>query len=152
LLRSSRELETYITASEPHAVATHAVMAGHLDLSNATGRMNARIGAAIAQHEVEHRAERMRRNQRQLVDDGRWYGGTRPFGWRIEEGGRPVIDEAEAAVVRDASTRVLAGVSLGSIIRELNEAGVTTTTGRPWSYATLRQMLTRPRNAGVVTY
>lgn len=152
LLRSSRELETYITASEAHAVATHAVTAGHLDLTNATGRMQARIGAAIAQHEVEHRAERMKRKQQQLVEAGKWIGGTRPFGWQIDADGRPVIDEAEAAVLRDTCERVLAGVSLGTIIRDLNDTGVTSTTGRAWGYATLRQVLLRSRNAGIVTY
>lgn len=151
LLRSMKDLEAYITASEQHGVGTHGVMVGDINLATADGRMNARIAAAIAQREVEHRADRMRAKQKQSTEAGLWIGGTRPFGWRIEDG-RPVVDEAEASLVREAFDRVLAGGSLGGIIRDWNDAGVTTSTGRVWSYATLRQMLTRSRNAGVVRY
>lgn len=152
LHRSLRELLAYIDECEPQRVATETVTAGAVDLATASGRMMAKMLGAIAEHESEHKAERIRRAQLQKSQAGLWIGGTRPFGWRIDGNGLATIDDAEAAVVRSASQQVLEGVSLGSIIDDLNDRGVTTTVGGRWTYATLRQMLVRPRNAGLITY
>lgn len=152
LHRSLRELLAYIDECEPHRVTTETVTAGPVDLATAGGRMMAKMLGAIAEHESEHKAERIRRAQLQKSQAGLWIGGTRPFGWSIDANGLASIDELEAAVVRDASQQVLEGVSLGSIIDDLNARGITTTVGGRWSYATLRQMLVRPRNAGLITY
>lgn len=152
LHRSLRELLTYMDACEPYSVATHTVTAGPVDLTTSSGRLMAKMLGAIAEHESEHKAERIRRAQLQKSTAGLWIGGTRPFGWRVNSAGLATVDESEAAVIRDACRRVLEGVSLGSIIRELNDAGVKTSIGGEWSYATLRQALRRPRNAGLVTY
>ena len=152
LHRSLRELLAYIDECEPHRVTTETVTAGPVDLATAGGRMMAKMLGAIAEHESEHKAERIRRAQLQKSQAGLWIGGTRPFGWRIDANGLASVDELEAAVVRDASQQVLEGVSLGSIIDDLNARGITTTVGGRWSYATLRQMLVRPRNAGLITY
>jgi site-specific DNA recombinase len=152
LHRSLKELETYIDASNAHGIETHFVQAGRFDLTTASGRMNARMVGVVAQAESEHKAERMRLAQRNLVEAGKWIGGTRPFGWQVNENGRAVIDEREAKIVRAATKKVLEGKSLGGIIRAWNDAGITTSTGKQWSYATLRQMLVRSRNAGFVTY
>lgn len=152
LHRSLRELLGYMDACEPNRVATHTVTAGPVDLGSASGRMMAKMLGAIAEHESEHKAERIRRAQLQKSQAGLWIGGTRPFGWQIDATGLATIDEFEAQVLRDASRQVLEGVSLGSIIRDLNSRSVTTTVGGSWSYATLRQTLVRSRNAGLLTY
>jgi hypothetical protein len=55
----------------------------------------------------------------------------------------------EAEVVQDAARRVLAGESLRSIARMLNEAGKTTTTGKPWTGSALRKVLVRPATAAL---
>jgi site-specific DNA recombinase len=57
-------------------------------------------------------------------------------------------DELDA--LADATRRVLAGDSVRSIVTEWNGAGLTTTTGARWTGSNLRQMLMRPRNAGLV--
>ena len=151
LHRSLTELQAYIDASGQN-IETHFVQAGRFDLASASGRMNARMLGVVAQAESEHKAERIRRKQQQSTEAGVWIGGTRPFGWRIKKGGIPEVDEAEAAMIRNAAERLIEGGSLGSIIREWNAAGVLTTTGKQWSYATLKQMLTRTRNVGVIKY
>lgn len=152
LHRSLRELLVYMDACEPHHVASHTVTAGPVDLATASGRMMAKMLGAIAEHESEHKAERIRRAQLQKSQAGLWIGGTRPFGWRINASGLATIDHAEAEVIREACRLVLEGVSLGSIIRDINAAGTTTSVGKAWTYATMRQTLKRPRNAGLVTY
>lgn len=151
LHRSPLELEEYISLSEKHGVATRTVQAGELDLSTASGRMTARIHGAVSRQESEHKSERIQRKAQELALAGKWMGGSRPFGWQFVDGG-PVIDEAESAIIREAHSHVLAGLSLGSFIDSLAERGVKTARGGSWSYATLRQMLMRPRNAGLAEW
>ncbi len=149
LHRSPRELEDYIDACEPRAVVTHFAQAGQLDLSSASGRMTARIRGAVSRQESEHKSERIRRAQLQAAQAGKWLGGAPPFGWRVQADGSATLNRAEAREVRKASEAILAGASLGSIVADLNRRGVTTSTGRPWNYTSLRQVLERPRNAGL---
>lgn len=151
LHRSPLELEEYISISEKHRVTTRTVQAGELDLSTASGRMTARIHGAVSRQESEHKAERIRRKAEELALAGKWMGGSRPFGWQIVDR-VPVIDEAEAAIIREAHSHVLAGYSLRSFIQSLAGRGIETARGGAWSYATLRQMLQRPRNAGLAEW
>ncbi|MEV7457988.1 recombinase family protein [Pseudarthrobacter oxydans] len=148
LHRSPLELEEYISLSEKHNVTTRTVQAGELDLSTASGRMTARIHGAVSRQESEHKSERISRKAQELAMAGKYMGGGRPYGWQQTDAGW-VLDEAEAAVVREAHSHVLAGFSLGSFIQGMAERGITTARGNKWSYATLRQMMLRPRNAGL---
>lgn len=151
LHRSNMELEEYIAISEKVKVATLTVQSGELDLSTASGRMSARIVGAVSRHESEHKAERIKRKAQEISMAGRWTGGLRPFGWQFVNR-VPVLEEAEADIVREAHAHVLAGFSLGSFIQGLTERGITTARDGSWSYATLRQMLLRPRNAGLTAW
>jgi site-specific DNA recombinase len=151
LHRSPRELEDYIDLCQRHRVTTQTVTAGEFDLATPTGKAVARTVGAWATQESEHKAERVRRAGLQKAKAGGWLGGTRPFGWQLVDG-VPKLDEAEAGEVREVAERLLAGRSLGSLVTDLNRRGVTTSTGRAWNYTSLRQVLTRPRNAGMLTY
>lgn len=147
LHRSPAELEEYIRLCEPRSVPTATVRAGELDLTTAAGRMTARIVGAVARHESEQKAERMRRQRQQAQAQGRWIGGARPFGYEAD-GVTP--HPVEGPAVTDAVRRVLAGESLGSIVRQWNADGPLTSTGGRWTTTTLAQVLERPRNAGLV--
>lgn len=149
LHRSPRELEDYIDVCEPRKVPTHFAQAGELDLTTASGRMTARIRGAVTRAESEHKSERTRRAQLQAAQAGKWLGGSQPFGWSLRDNGNAVLHRKEAREVRNACTSILAGASLGSVVADLNTRGVTTSTGRPWNYTSLRQVVTRPRNAGL---
>ena len=116
-----------------------------LDLSTATGRMTARITGAVARHESEHKSERQRRKADELARKGLPLGGGRPFGY---ESDGMTVRESEAIELREMVTRVLAGDSLASILRDLNERGVLTTRGGSWWYSSLRTLLLRSRNCG----
>jgi site-specific DNA recombinase len=149
LHRSPSELETYIGVCQPREVPTVTVKAGPLDLTTPSGRMVARQLGAVARYEVEHMAERQQRARLQAVTDGRWSGGRRPYGYAAD--GRTVV-EAEAAVVADVARQVLAGVSLRRICGELNARGMRTSTGKAWQQTSLRTVLLRPRNAGLMQH
>jgi site-specific DNA recombinase len=152
LHRSPRELEEYVDLCERHGVVTQTVKAGELDLATPSGRAVARTLGAWARFEVEHKSERTKRAQLQAAEAGKWLGGGRPFGWQCRDDGSAIMDRKEAREIRRASEALLAGASLGSIVADLNRRGITTSTGRTWNYSSLRQVLSRARNAGISTY
>lgn len=147
LHRRASELEEFVTLVERQRVEVQTVTAGNIDLSTASGRLIARLLGATAQHEVDHARERMQRAKAQMAADGLYRGGRRPFGYEADG---VTVREDEAQIVRDATAAVLAGRSLRALARELDERGSTTSWGKPWNYAALRDVLIRPRNAGLV--
>ena len=59
---------------------------------------------------------------------------------------------AEAEVIRDCATRVLAGDSITSIVADLRTREVETTAGKLWTHMSLRRLLVNPRLAGLRTH
>lgn len=145
LYRRLADLEELIPVVEDGAVAIATVRAGDFDLATPTGRMIARILASVATGEVEVKADRWIRSVRQRREAGRMpRSRARMFGWTRE--GRVVEDEAE--VIRFMVAEVLAGTTLGALARRLDERGVLTTMGNPWSLGSIRGLLLNPRLAG----
>lgn len=161
LHRSSIELEEWIakTGGDRASVTTLTVQAGDLDLNTADGRLRARISGAVASHESERKAERVKRKINEKITNGEWIGGPVPFGWNAD-GKELVINEDEAAIVRDFTQRVIRGASLGSLARELQDSGRPTNKARKdgtpskkagrWTPERVREMLLRARNAGLI--
>lgn len=149
LHRRPSELEEYIDVCEPRNVQTRTVKAGVLDLTTATGRWQARQLGAMARYEVERMIERQRRARDQKVQRGEWSGGPRPYGWETD-GVTPIPEEI--AVIREATDTVLAGGSVRALAADLNERALYSSTGAHWDGSTLRRMLRRPRNAGILQH
>jgi len=150
LHRSPRELEEYIDLAERMKVVTHTVQAGKWDLSTPSGRAVARTLGAWARYESEHKGDRIRSARRQQALAGGWHGGIRPYGF--EPDGVTVRDYEAQKIVR-AVESVLAGVSLRSCVRDLNERGIPTATARgPWTSVALKDTIMRPRTAGLSSH
>lgn len=150
LHRSPRELEHYIDLSERLATPTHTVQAGSWDLSTPSGRAVARTLGAWARYESEHKADRIRRSRQQQAAAGGWHGGIRPYGF--EKDG-VTIRPNEAVEIVKAAEGIVSGVSLRSLVRDLNSRGIPTTMGKgPWTGVALRDILLRPRTAGLSSY
>ncbi|MBV8995100.1 MAG: recombinase family protein [Pseudonocardiales bacterium] len=130
-------------------MVTHSVKAGPLDLATPSGRAVARTLCAWARFESEHKGERVRAARRQAAEQGRWQGGCRPFGFEADG---TTLRPAEAAAIVHASEAIVAGTSLRSVVRDLNEAGHRTAWDREWTTVGTRDMLRRPRNAGLTSY
>ncbi|MEX5269068.1 recombinase family protein [Kocuria sabuli] len=151
LHRSPRELEAYIDLSERHGVLTQTVKAGPVDLSTPSGRAVARTLGAWARHESEQNSMRTRRALLQRAQRGQRAGGPIPFGYTLEDG-EPVIVEENAEEVRGAYAAVLAGRSIGSIVKDLNARGIKTGRDGEWTSTSVRNLILRPANAGLVKY
>jgi site-specific DNA recombinase len=171
LTRSIVELEEYIELSDRRGIATHTVQAGTVDLATPSGRMTARILGAVARQESEHKGERVARARRQKALKGEWMGGIRPFGWGVptgemrakvdrktgEEVEVPELDmlkavPEEAEALRYFTDEILSGGSIRSLVKWCHDKGITTTRGNPMSHTDMRDMLLRPRNAGIAVY
>jgi site-specific DNA recombinase len=148
LHRRPIELEDFITLADRHGVDLGSV-GGEIDLGTPSGRLQARIMGAVARNEMETKSARTKRAQLQAAQQGRWLGGGRPFGFEADG---TTLRPAEAAEIVRLTDALLAGDSLAALIRDLNARGIRSTRGKPWSYTTLRQVLIRPRNAGLSDY
>lgn len=149
LHRSPVELEAYAQLSAEHGVTTETVKAGPLDLATPSGLLVARMLGNVARYEVEHMVERQRRAKKRAAESGTWKGGPRPFGFKADG---VTLREDEARLIREAVPRVLAGESLRGIARDWNAQGSTTAGGRPWDGTSVRRVLLRARNAGLMTH
>lgn len=143
------ELEAFIDLCERQSITVQTVRAGEVDLSTPSGRAVARTVGAWARHEVEHSIARQKRAKAQAATAGKYRGGRRPFGYEADG---VTVRPDEAAIVADITNRVLVGESLNALTRELNERGITTSTGRPWNFIGVRRLITRHRNAGLVEH
>ncbi|MFF7290702.1 recombinase family protein [Streptomyces griseorubiginosus] len=171
LHRSPTELEEYINLSERRGISTHTVQAGTIDLATPSGRMTARILGAVARQESEHKGHRVARARQQKAMNGEWAGGIRPFGWGVPTGEvrtkvdrksgqelevpeldmlKAVPEEAEA--LRYWTDEILSGGSIRSLVKWCADKGVTTTRGNAVTHTDMRDMLMRPRNAGIAVY
>lgn len=148
LHRRPIELEEFIAVIEATGTKVATVVAGHYDLTTASGRMTARVVGAVARHESEQKSERIRAKQREIAKAGgiAGAGGGRPFGYDDD---RRTIRVDEARLIREAATRILAGATIRGLCNDWNRRGVPTVTGKPWHPGTLRNLLTSGRIAGL---
>jgi DNA invertase Pin-like site-specific DNA recombinase len=146
LTRSMRQLEDIIELHEKTGVNI-ATVDGELDLSTETGRMVARILAAVARAELEFRRKRQLSEREQKAKMGHVNGGGshRPFGF---EDDRVTHHAVEAELIREAAKRVLAGETLSSIVRDFAARGVKSPSGHPLTQQRLRLVLISARTSG----
>ncbi|MHB8437838.1 MAG: recombinase family protein [Acidimicrobiales bacterium] len=146
LHRNTRELEDFIDLVEATDVTIATVTSGDYDLTTTTGRAMARIAGALARLESEDKSRRVKRQAQQAAQEGkRSGGGTRAYGYGP---GHMKVIPTEAAIIREAAVRILAGDTLRSVCKDLNERNVKTVTGRQWSTTVLRTILTSGRISG----
>ena len=151
IYRRPDELEDLIKIADAHDVKFAAVIVGNIDLSTASGRLVARMLGAAAKYETELKGERQSAQLRQLAHAGRTTGGgSRMFGYADSR--RTTIDEREAAVIREAASRALAGESVNAVTNWIENSGIPTISGKPWQPAVVKRMLANPAIAGIATW
>nr|WP_186374894.1 recombinase family protein [Kocuria rosea] len=127
-----------------------------IDLSTTMGRFLRTILAGVAELELEQTRERTIDGKLEALRtrQGWWPGGgTPPTGWRTREGGWLEIDpdgQQALALIRDG---YLKGWSSGRVTEALNDAGLSTSRGGPWSPVTVRRVAVNEANhTGRVMY
>ena len=160
--RAQRDLEAYVELRKlcVERGALWAYCGTVYDLTKGDDRFKTGLDALLAEHEVEKSRERILRAMRANVEAGRPHGRI-PFGYRgvrDEATGKIVArvpDDREAAIIREAADRVLAGEPLYAILADLNERGEpivkSGNPAKPWHGSRLRKILLNPVYAGYRT-
>jgi site-specific DNA recombinase len=155
LTRNRRDTLRLIEACQAKGATIALVRGSDLDMSTPAGRLTADLLAAVARSEIEVKSDRQARAAQQAVDQGRWVGGRRPFGYEADG---VTIRGREAQAVRDAYQWLLDGVSLRRIAQRWNDAGLFPPQGRRdgtqslWDGGVVSRCLRKPRYAGLAAY
>lgn len=153
LYRKPRELEDLIDLVESHPIRIDTVKGGGFDLNAHEGRLMARQLVAIASYESGHKADRIRRANRQKAERGEWHGAPK-YGYAL--GG--VLIPEEAKIIREMADRFLAGQSVRQITMWLNRDGgpVSPSKGKSrlnvWHASTVKSILCSARISGQRAY
>lgn len=147
LYRRPLDLEHLIEVCGRVGVTDLRTVSGAYDLGTGDGMLQARLLSIVAAAESDSKRRRGRRKMQELAEDGKPHGGgVRPFGFRED---RVTHDPAEADIIRALAARALAGESMPSLVRWLDEQDIRTVTGKPWRTPTVRNMLLSYRNRGI---
>lgn len=144
--RDPRDLEDLIDVVEQTRIPVESVT-GSLRLATDTDITVARIGVAIANQSSRDASRRIKRKHDQLAEQGAFGGGgARRYGYERDG---VTVREDEAAVIRYAARRMLAGSSVAGLARELDEQGHRPVKADRWSSRSLADVLKSARIAGM---
>jgi DNA invertase Pin-like site-specific DNA recombinase len=146
LTRRPKELEEFVEVCERAGMKSLATVQGDVNLGTGDGLLVARIMGAVAANESTAKSRRVKRKLEENAKQGRPHGGRyRPFGYRDD---KVTLEPAEAAIIRDMARRFLAGETLTSLVRWLEDNEHRTVAGGQWTTTTLRNVLRSARISG----
>jgi DNA invertase Pin-like site-specific DNA recombinase len=149
LVRDHGDFERVLAVCEAHG-AKLACVVDAIDTSTPTGEAMARTMVTFSRLESQTTALRVAARKEQNARAGKpAVSAWRPYGYTWN--GLELVGE-EAAVLRLAGERLLAGWSLREVTRAANAAGAVGTTGRPFNTTRLKKILLSPRVAGLRAY
>ena len=119
------------------------------DLRTPNGKKAFRDAINAAAYYSDRLSSRIARGKKLKAMAGEPNGSSRPFGFEAD---LVSVRQDEAEVIRDLTSRSLAGESQNALVRDLDKRGVRTSFGKPWTQVTLRQLLTRERNCGRIIH
>jgi len=106
----------------------------------------------MAAYYSEQLSQNIRRGQRQSAAKAQSTGGNRPLGYKTGSDKRFIIDPETAPTVKMIYELYAQGWTISEIVRHLNEQGLRTLRGKPFTPNSLGSMLKNPKYIGVYTY
>jgi site-specific DNA recombinase len=142
-----------------------------LDLTTKEGRAMANVLMTFAEYEREVIGARVKDAYDRLIREGKYMGGSVPFGYRpvkLDKNWGIEIDPQYAPVVKEMADRYIRYESIGAIVRWLTDSGVPSPKdvararstkpetrekikGAPWTTSSVRDILNSPAILGAVT-
>jgi hypothetical protein len=98
-------------------------------------------GAENARAERGRMSRRSLATRKRLLDAGKWPSGQAPYGTRLDDERRLHADPDERQVLRDVAQRLIRGESMRQVLLSMNDQGLTTRRGNPWSRSSLTTTL-----------
>lgn len=92
------------------------------------------------------------RGQLESAKKCRCIGGTRPLGYTVDENKRFVIDPKTAPIVKIIFDKYAQGETISQITSYLNEQGIRTTKGKPFTKNSLTALLKNEKYIGLYLY
>ena len=160
LLRRVEDAGAIIAIAKQYGVII-ANVDGALDLGTAAGRKKLYDLAVSAEYAGDLSSERIKLKHAELAAAGKFSGGTRPFGYDLEEyvytdhsgkhlKHRMAVNPAEAKAIRDAAEAVIDGrATVTAIVKEWAAGNVRSARDRLFRYGDVRELLLSPRIAGM---
>lgn len=161
LFRQPRDLERLIDLADKGYRIYSA--RGSRDLSDPDDRFILRVEVAHAARSSDDTQRRIQRRFATMRERGVPHSGGRSFGFPgLERGTRDTRKEREEVpaelvarerqALRDGTRDALAGVFQAVIAADWNREGLLTAEGKAWTPVAVRQVLLRPRNAGLIVH
>lgn len=157
-VRDPRDLEDLIDVCRRHKAWADSISGSLCFTAGGTDSeiTMARIMVTMAHKSSLDTSRRVAAARLRNAEAGKSGGGARPYGF---EPGGMVIRPEEAEVIRWMAGEVLSesfgrpdGPSLRGIARHLRERGTPAAGGGQWSSKVVGQVLSKARNAGIITY
>ncbi|MBP2703481.1 recombinase family protein [Microbispora sp. RL4-1S] len=149
--RRPRELEDMLDIYDEHGTLFHC-KTGDINLATSTGRAMGRMLVTWGAYEGDLKIERMELAYENRARSGKAHsGGMRCYGYTDDNSA--LIDD-EVAIIREMAERILPPQpeSVRSLCRDLQERGILTVTGRPFTPTTIMRLLRNHRLRGARTY
>ena len=122
------------------------------------GELFFNVKGAFADYERVKLLDRTRRGRLEKARQGYIVGCPAPYGYRYvkkgpgEKGGRYIVDEQEAQIVRQIFTWLLSGMSARSIVVRLNAEGIPASRGTHWAKSSVLKLLKNEAYIGTVYF
>jgi len=122
------------------------------DTTSPAGKAMLGMLSVFAQLERETLIQRVRLGKEQSAKQGRWFGGTPPYGYRLPKGAHVLEADPDTAPVVEMIfrwfTRERCGLS--KICMELNRLGIRPALGERWGIRSVGQILDNVTYTGIV--
>lgn len=133
------------------------------DIRTGVGRAQLREAAKQAAEYSDYISEKVRAKARHRARGGRWHGGGPGYGFdyipavrdgegNVIEDEQVLVNDQQAAVVREAVGRRLRGTAIHAICNDLNSREIPTRDGKRWRQGNLHPILVKPAIAGLVRH
>jgi DNA invertase Pin-like site-specific DNA recombinase len=140
LTRSVKHLGELVETTFAPGKAALLSVSEQIDTRSAAGRLVLNVLASVSQWEREAIGERTAAAMQHKAACGEFTGGEAPYGWSVVDGRLEAV-EAERRVIAEARRLRAAGLSLRSVARELDAAGLRSRTGRAFAASQVQRMV-----------
>ncbi|MDG0998390.1 MAG: recombinase family protein, partial [Gammaproteobacteria bacterium] len=121
-------------------VALHVLDLGGSILNETDGVFFSKVAESFATLEKRRSKERIKKVKKRQKDEGRYLGGSRPFGFLIHDNGRLIENPMEQRIVKTIFSLKKEGKSLRAI------SSAVSTPVMPISFKTVQRVLQRHQN------
>lgn len=122
-----------------------------IDSTTTLGKIVTSILSGFSQIELENLTERVRMGVRARFKEGKWKGGTTPYGYLyVPKSGILVVDKNEAKIVKLIYLKYLEYESLNQVAEYLNNKEIPTRNEKKWQPTTIRNILGRKTYIGIL--